>query len=151
MLTIYSDEHFMNLALKEAQIGLEKGEVPVGAVIVSNNQVIAKSHNSVELLHDVTAHAEVLALTAAAQSLGSKYLIDCTLYVTLEPCVMCAGALRWAQLDRLVYGASDDSAGFMRYGKSLLHAKTKVEFGILHDPCSEIIKNFFREKRKTGI
>lgn len=146
-LSVFSDEHFMRQALREAEKAKDLGEVPVGAVIVSNNQIIARSHNQTEQLNDVTAHAEIVALTAAANYLGSKYLVDCTLYVTLEPCVMCAGALQWAQLDRLVYGAEDEKRGFMRFGKRLLHPKTKVEFGILEAEARQLMQDFFRLKR----
>ncbi|MCB0609044.1 MAG: nucleoside deaminase [Lewinellaceae bacterium] len=147
MLSVHSDAHFMQQALKEAQKAFELGEVPVGAVVVCQNQIIARSHNLTEQLNDVTAHAEIMAITAAANHLGSKYLDDCTLYVTLEPCIMCAGALHWAQLDRLVYGAPDDKRGFMRFGKQLLHPKTKVEFGIMADECAELMRGFFAERR----
>ena len=147
MLSVHSDAHFMQQALKEAQKAFELGEVPVGAVVVCQNQIIARSHNLTEQLNDVTAHAEIMAITAAANHLGSKYLDDCTLYVTLEPCIMCAGALHWAQLDRLVYGAPDDKRGFMRFGKQLLHPKTKVEFGIMADECAELMRSFFAERR----
>ena len=148
MLTVFSDDHFMKQALIEAQKAYEEGEVPVGAVVVCNNQIIARGYNHTERLHDVTAHAEIIALTAATEFLGSKYLKGCTLYVSLEPCVMCAGALSWAQLDRLVYGASDDKSGFMRFGKRLLHPKTKVEYGILEEPCKELIQQFFLSLRE---
>ncbi|MCB0579629.1 MAG: nucleoside deaminase [Phaeodactylibacter sp.] len=148
MLTIFSDEHFMKQALLEAEAALEQGEVPVGAVVVCRNQVIARAHNQTEQLNDVTAHAEILALTAASHFLGSKYLPECTLFVTLEPCVMCAGALQWAQLGRLVYGAPDDKRGFMEYGKSLLHPKTQVEYGVMLGECSMLLKEFFRKRRK---
>ena len=137
----------MRQALAEARKAYEKGEVPVGAVVVAHNRIIARSHNQTELLNDVTAHAEMLAVTAAANHLGSKYLKDCTLYVTLEPCIMCAGAIAWAQLDRIVYGASDDRKGFMRYGKELLHPKTKVEFGIQMEAAQMLMQDFFRSKR----
>lgn len=147
MLSIHSDEYFMQQALKEAEKAYSAGEVPVGAVVVCDNQIIARGHNQTELLHDVTAHAEVLALTAAASHLNSKYLTDCTLYVTLEPCVMCAGALAWAQLPRLVYGAPDDKRGFMRFGKELLHPKTAIEFGILAEQCSSLMRQFFAARR----
>lgn len=147
MLSIHSDEHFMQQALKEAEKAYELGEVPVGAVVVCQNQIIARGHNLTEQLSDVTAHAEIIALTAATNFLGSKYLDDCTLYVTLEPCVMCAGALAWAQLDRLVYGAADDRRGFMRFGKKLLHPKTKVAYGILAEDCALLMKAFFKAKR----
>lgn len=147
MLSIHSDEYFMRQAIRQAQMAAEAGEIPVGAVVVANQQIIARGYNQTELLTDVTAHAEIIALTAAANFLGGKYLKDCTLYVTLEPCVMCAGALAWAQLNRLVYGAGDDKRGFMRFGKELLHPKTKVEFGILHEECSALIQAFFQTKR----
>ena len=137
----------MKKALQEAEMARSEDEVPVGAVIVCNNAVIAKAHNQVETLMDITAHAEILAITAASNYLGSKFLDSCTLYVTLEPCVMCAGAIKWARLGRVVYGASDDKRGFMRYGKELLHKKTKLEYGVCHDNCVEILKTFFAEKR----
>lgn len=137
----------MQQALKQARLAAQAGEVPVGAVIVSKNHIIARGHNLTEQLNDVTAHAEIIALTAAANHLGGKYLKNCTLYVTLEPCVMCAGALAWAQLDRLVYGAGDDKRGFMRFGKELLHPRTKVEYGVLHDACSALLSEFFSHKR----
>ena len=146
-LSVFSDEHFMKQALKEAEKAYELGEVPVGAIVVCNNQIIARGHNQTEQLNDVTAHAEIIALTAAANYLGSKYLDDCTLYVTLEPCVMCAGALAWAQLDRLVYGAEDEKRGFMRFGKGLLHPKTKIEYGILTEECGLLMKAFFKQRR----
>ena len=144
---LISDEHFMRQALRQAQLAADFGEIPVGAVIVADQQIIARGHNQTEQLTDVTAHAEIIALTAAANFLGGKYLKGCTLYVTLEPCVMCAGALAWAQLDRLVYGAGDDKRGFMRFGRELLHPKTKVEFGVLHDECSGLLTEFFQTKR----
>lgn len=147
MFTALSDSHFMKLALREAEKAAEAGEVPVGAVIVCQNQIIARAHNQTEQLTDVTAHAEIIALTAAAQHLGSKYLDECTLYVTLEPCVMCAGALAWAQLGRLVFGAADEKRGFLKYGKELLHPKTKIEMGILMDECSELMSRFFKSRR----
>ncbi|MCR9287196.1 MAG: nucleoside deaminase [Bacteroidetes bacterium] len=147
MLAVFSDNHFMKKALQEAQIAFEEGEVPVGAVVVCENRIIAKAHNQTERLTDVTAHAEILAITSAAEYLGSKYLNECTVYVTLEPCVMCAGALAWAQIGRIVYGANDDSKGFMRFGKRILHPKTKVEFGILMEECSNLLKSFFKNKR----
>lgn len=147
MLSIYSDEHFMKQALQQAALALEKDEVPIGAVVVCENQIIARAHNQTEQLHDVTAHAEMIALTAATNFLNSKYLPDCTLYVTLEPCVMCAGALQWSQIGRVVYGAADDKRGFMRYGKMLLHPKTKLEYGIMEEDCSRLIREFFVSKR----
>lgn len=146
-LTVYTDDHFMKKAIQEAELAERNGEVPVGAVIVCNNVVIAKAHNQVEKLNDITAHAEVLAITSAANYLGSKYLDDCTLFVTLEPCVMCAGAIYWSRMGRVVYGASDDKRGFMRYGKELLHPSSKLEYGICHDDCSTLLKEFFKKRR----
>lgn len=148
-MQLYGDDYFMRLALQEAQKAADAGEVPVGAVIVSGDQVLARCHNSVELLQDVTAHAEILAITAAAQFLGSKYLPDCTIYVSLEPCVMCAGALRWAQIGRILYATPDDKAGFMRYGKELIHPRTILEMGIMMEESSSLLKSFFSAKRKT--
>lgn len=151
MLSVFSDESFMKKAIQEAEIAASEGEVPVGAVIVCNNAVIAKAHNQVERLGDITAHAEMLAITAAANYLGSKFLEDCTLYVSLEPCVMCAGAIKWARLGRVVYGASDDKGGFMQYGKELLHPSTKLEYGISHDTCAGLLRNFFKDRRHKTI
>ena len=148
MLVVYDDAYFMKQALQEAQKAFEAGEVPVGAVVVANNNIIARGHNNTELLHDVTAHAELIALTAAALHLGAKYLNECTLYVTLEPCLMCGGALAWAQLGRLVYGASDEKRGFMKYGKEVLHPRTKVEFGIMQEECKRLLTDFFARRRK---
>ncbi len=147
MITALSDDHFMKLALAEAEKGRMSGEVPVGAIVVCNGVVIARAHNQTEILHDVTAHAEMLALTAASNYLGGKYLTDCTLFVTLEPCVMCAGALNWAQIGRIVYGAADDKRGFFRFGKEILHPKTKVEYGIMEQVSSEMLTSFFKKKR----
>jgi tRNA(adenine34) deaminase len=148
MLTVYSDNYYMQQALAEAKKAFEAGEVPVGAVIVCENRIIARAHNQTEQLTDVTAHAEILAMTAASGHLGNKYLDDCTIYVTLEPCVMCAGALAWAQIGRIVYGATDEKRGFMlKGGKSLLHPKTKLELGVLEDACADLMKDFFRGLR----
>ena len=148
MLSIQSDEYFMRLALQEAQKAADQGEVPIGAVIVSEGVVLARAHNQTELLHDVTAHAEMLAITSASAHLNSKYLPNCTLYVTLEPCPMCAGALRWSQIGRIVYGAEHEKGGFMQSGKKMLHPKTKLEFGILADQAAELLQTFFGEKRR---
>lgn len=137
----------MKEALREASKAENAGEVPVGAVVAWNNRIIARCYNSTEQLKDVTAHAEILAITAASEFLGSKYLKDCTLYVTLEPCIMCAGALKWSQLSKIVYGAADEKHGFMKYGKELLHPKTSVEYGVLHDECAGYLKAFFAKKR----
>jgi tRNA(adenine34) deaminase len=146
MENIFTDEYFMKKALAEAETAFEKGEIPVGAVIVIDNRVIARSHNLTELLNDVTAHAEMQAITSAANYLGGKYLKDCTLYVTLEPCQMCAGALYWSQITKIVYGASDDNRGFSKLGTQL-HPKTKVVSGVLENECSLLIRAFFRTKR----
>jgi len=148
-MKIYGDEYFMKLAIQEAQKAAELGEVPVGAVIVSGDQLLARCHNSTEMLNDVTAHAEILSITAASQYLGSKYLMDCTLYVTLEPCIMCAGALRWAQIGRVVYATADDKGGFMRYGKELLHPRTQLEMGIMMEESAVMLKSFFASRRKV--
>lgn len=150
MLTIQSDDHFMKLALNEAKKAYESDEVPIGAVVVSGGRVIAKANNQTEQLNDVTAHAEMVAITAAASAIGGKYLKDCTLYVTLEPCIMCAGALRWAQLGRLVYGAQDEKAGYTTYEGPILHKKTKVSFGVQNESCQELIHRFFEAKRQRN-
>jgi tRNA(adenine34) deaminase len=141
------DEYFMDIALSLAEEAADDGEIPVGAVVVSRNRIIGKGRNQTEQLGDVTAHAEILALTAAAQYLGGKYLTDCTLYVTLEPCVMCAGALYWAQLGRLVVGAPDPKRGHSRVSPSLLHPKTRIETGILADESQALLTKFFRGLR----
>ncbi|HLP11205.1 MAG TPA: nucleoside deaminase [Flavobacteriales bacterium] len=146
-MEVYNDEYFMKQALNEAIKALEKDEVPVGAVIVAGNKVIARGHNLTEMLNDVTAHAEMQAITAAANHLGAKYLIDCTLYVTLEPCVMCAGALFWSQISKIVYGATDEKRGAHLTGKNLYHPKTVVEGGILAEESATLLKNFFKSKR----
>ncbi|WP_326981773.1 nucleoside deaminase [Chryseobacterium sp. MYb264] len=143
---MFTDEYFMKMALQEAEIALEKDEVPIGCVIVSNNRVIARSHNLTEALHDVTAHAEMQAITSAANFLGGKYLINCTLYVTMEPCVMCSGALSWSQITKVVIGARDEQRGFINKNLSL-HPKTEIVTGILESECSSIVKEFFRSKR----
>ncbi|WP_314305726.1 nucleoside deaminase [Capnocytophaga gingivalis] len=143
---ILSDTYFMQKALQEAQIAFEQGEVPVGAVITIGERIIAKAHNLTEKLTDVTAHAEMQAITAASEYLGGKYLMDCTLYVTLEPCVMCAGALYWSQIGRLIYGATDSKRGYHLFG-NLLHPKTQVVQGVLEEPCSQIVKDFFLQRR----
>lgn len=143
--------HFMRQALNEAQRAFEDDEIPVGAVVVCQNRIIARAHNQTERLTDVTAHAEMLALTAAAHHLGAKYLPDCTLYVTLEPCTMCGGALYWAQIGTVVFGANDDKRGYRRWQyqqASILHPKTKVITNILADECSQVIQRFFAQKRQ---
>lgn len=146
MENLFTDDYFMRIALNEAITAYEKDEIPVGAIIVCNNKIIAKAHNLTETLTDVTAHAEMQAITSAANYLGGKYLQDCTLFVTLEPCVMCGGALYWSQISKVVYGASDEKRGFKnKIGE--LHPKTKITSGILEDECSELMKNFFLRKR----
>lgn len=147
-MELYSDDYFMNEALKEAQKAFQADEVPVGAVIVANNKIIARAHNYTERLNDVTAHAEMQGITAAANAIGGKYLNDCTLYVTLEPCPMCAGALHWTHITRIVYGASDEKRGFTKISQNMLHPKTVVVKGILEHECSAILKAFFQTKRK---
>ena len=145
---LYSPEYFMNEALKEAKTALEKDEVPIGAVVVCEHRIIARAHNLTETLKDVTAHAEMQAFTAASGYLGGKYLDECTLYVTIEPCVMCAGAAFWAQVGTLAYGASDPKRGYTVVNQQLLHPKTKVISGILVSECSELMTSFFQTKRK---
>ncbi|MDI6032180.1 nucleoside deaminase [Flavobacterium sp. LB2P84] len=147
MINPFTDEYFMKKALQEAEMAFEKGEIPVGAIIVIDNKVIARGHNLTEMLVDVTAHAEMQAITAAANFLGGKYLIGCTLYVTLEPCQMCAGALYWSQISKIVYGASDENRGFVKMGTQL-HPKTTVVKGVLTNEASELMKRFFVERRK---
>lgn len=147
-MELYTDEYFMREALKEANKALESGEVPVGAVVVWGNRIIARAHNQTEKLTDATAHAEMLAVTAAANHLGSKYLNECTLFVTLEPCVMCAGALHWAQLKKLVYGASDVQRGFTLVSSPLLHPRTDVVKGVKAVEAKQLIDSFFKEIRK---
>ncbi len=147
-MELYSDEYFMREALKEAQNAFEDGEVPVGAVVVCQNKIIAKAHNQTERLTDATAHAEMLAITSASNYLGSKYLNQCTLYVTLEPCVMCAGALHWVQLMKLVYGASDIQRGYSLAKSHVLHPKTEVSQGVKADECRMLLENFFKRIRE---
>ncbi len=146
-MELYSDEYFMREALKEAHKAFEIDEVPVGAIIVADNRIIARGHNLTEQLNDVTAHAEMQSITSAANYIGGKYLNDCTLYVTLEPCIMCAGALYWSHITKVVYGASDDKKGFTKINEPLLHPKTVVTKGILSDDCSQLLKDFFQKKR----
>jgi tRNA(adenine34) deaminase len=143
----FSDEYFMKQALTEAEKAFEKGEIPVGAVIVCNERIIARACNLTEMLTDVTAHAEMQAITAAANVLGSKYLTDCTLYVTLEPCSMCAAAIGWAQIPKLVFGASDEKKGYTRFAPGVLHPKCVVKAGILKDEAARLMKDFFAGKR----
>ena len=149
ILVPFDDTYFMKLAFQEAQLAFSKGEVPIGAVVVINNQVIARAHNLTETLNDATAHAEMQAITSAANFLGGKYLLDCTLYVTLEPCQMCAGALFWSQISTVVYGARDEQRGCISL-KTKLHPKTKMRGGVLEKEASEVIKQFFIEKRNLN-
>lgn len=141
------DEKYMSLALHEAQKALSEGEVPVGCIIVSEGQIVGRGHNLTETLRDVTAHAEIQAITAASQTLGGKYLTDCTLYVTVEPCVMCAGAIGWAQVKRVVYGCNDEKRGYSRFAPEALHPKTSVKSGVLEDDCRQMMQDFFSKKR----
>lgn len=146
-MTKEDDERFMREALREADKAYAEDEIPIGAVIVCNGRIVGRGHNLTEKLHDVTAHAEMQAITAAAECLGGKYLDLCTLYVTVEPCVMCAGAIAWAQIGRLVYGASDEKRGYMRYAPKALHPKTQVVSGMLADEAAMKMKSFFQKKR----
>ena len=137
----------MKQALAEANKAYSQGEIPIGAVVVCRGKIIAKSHNLTEMLHDVTAHAEMQAITAAAEHLGGKYLTDCTLYVTVEPCVMCAGALGWSQISRIVYGTPDEKRGYARFAPNALHPRTQVTSGVMAEECAELMQRFFKEKR----
>ena len=142
-----TDEKFMRIAMEHARLAALEGEVPVGAVVVCRDRIIARGYNLTEMLVDVTAHAEMQAITAAASSLGGKYLTDCTLYVTVEPCVMCAGAIGWSQLGRLVYGAPDEKRGYRRYAPQALHPKTEVVSGVMQEECAALMKQFFQARR----
>jgi len=142
-----TDEYYMRQALQEARQAAAEGEIPVGALIVCRDRIIARTHNLTETLHDVTAHAEMQAITAAAEMLGGKYLTDCTLYVTLEPCVMCAGALGWSQISRIVFGAADPRRGYQRIAPDALHPKTQVVSGVLADEALQLVTDFFKKKR----
>lgn len=146
--TTQEDEHFMRLALNEAKKAYEAEEIPIGAIVVANGKIIGRGYNLTEQLNDVTAHAEMQAFTAAAQTLGGKYLKDCTLYVTIEPCVMCAGASFWTQISRIVYGANEDKRGFTRVNQNLLHPKTLLKGGVLATECGALMTAFFQNKRK---
>lgn len=147
MTAILDDEYFMRQALNEAKVAFDKKEVPVGAVVVCKGRIIARSHNLTEMLNDVTAHAEMQAITAAANILGGKYLVDCTLYVTLEPCPMCAGGLLWSQISKVVYGASDEKRGYSLFSPRILHPKTEIVGGILKEECAGLLVDFFRMNR----
>lgn len=141
------DEQYMRKALQEAEAACQKGEIPIGAVVVCKGRIISRAHNLTETLHDVTAHAEMQAITAAADLLGGKYLTDCTLYVTIEPCTMCAGAIGWAQVPRIVYGAPDEKRGYRHYAPHAMHPRADIVGGILEDECRELMQKFFRDKR----
>lgn len=141
------EERYMTEALKEAHSALDEGEIPIGAVVVGGGRIIGKGHNMTERLHDPTAHAEMIAITAATEAMGGKYLTDCTLYVTVEPCPMCAAALAWAQVGKIVYGAIDPRKGYTLYSPSLLHPRTQVEAGVLADECGTLLTDFFASKR----
>ena len=147
-MTMTTDERYMRKALEEARRAFDADEIPVGAVVVCGDQIIARGHNLTEMLHDVTAHAEMQAITAAAEHLGGKYLDVCTLYVTVEPCIMCAGAIGWSQLGRLVYGAADPKRGYSFFAPQALHPKTKVVSGVLEEECGALMKEFFQRKRR---
>jgi tRNA(adenine34) deaminase len=147
MIKVYDDEFFMRQALREAEQAFKVDEIPVGAIVTCGDRIIGRGHNLTERLNDVTAHAEIQAITAAAENLGGKYLRDCTLFVTLEPCVMCAGAMAWAQLGKLVFGAFDEKAGYRRIGNRLLHPKTQVVGGVLEAECADLMIAFFKRKR----
>lgn len=147
MIQPFDDAYFMRQALQEARLAAEEGEVPVGAVVVCQGKIIARAHNQTERLHDVTAHAEMLAITAATGALGAKYLTDCTLYVTVEPCVMCAGAIGWAQIGTIVYGATDEKRGYARFAPQAFHPKAQVRRGILAKDCAEEMRRFFQGRR----
>lgn len=141
------DEQYMRRAIDEARQALEEGEIPIGAVVVAGGRIISRAHNQTETLHDVTAHAEMLAITAASNALGGKYLTDCTLYVTVEPCAMCAGAAGWTQIGRIVYGAPDSKKGFEKLGHAMLHPKTEVVGGVMEEECAALMKKFFKARR----
>ena len=143
----HTDEYYMRQAIREAEAAFEQDEVPVGVVVVSQERIIARGHNLTETLNDVTAHAEMQAITAAESFLGGKYLIDCTMYITLEPCVMCAGALAWSQISKIVYGARDEKRGYSRLEQNILHPKTEVVSGVMESECAALIKEFFQKKR----
>ena len=147
-MNLLNDEYWMRLALKEATQAYKDDEVPIGAIIICNNKIIAKGYNQTERLKDVTAHAEMIAITAAANYLGAKFLEDCTLYVTVEPCPMCAAALRWARISRVIYGAADPKAGYSQFGAKLFHPKTEIQHGVMEHECGTLMTKFFKGKRK---
>lgn len=143
------DVYFMKAALEEAQKAAQEDEIPIGAIITLNDKIIATGHNQTEALTDITAHAEILAISSAQLSIGAKFLEECTIYVTIEPCTMCAGALKWSRIGRLVYGAKDDKFGYSNYSSEILHLQTDIKSGVLEDECRQIMQNFFRNKRRT--
>lgn len=147
MIQPYDDRYFMKQAYAEAVRAMDADEVPIGAVVTLENRIIARSTNQVEQLMDVTAHAEIIAVTAAANTIGAKYLEHCRLYVTLEPCPMCAGALYWSRIGHLIYGTEDEKRGFMRFGRDMLHPTTKIQYGLMRDECAELLRQFFQRKR----
>ena len=147
MLSVFSDEYFMKEALKEAQKAFDEDEVPVGAIVVCDNKIIARAHNMTEKLNDVTAHAEMLAITSATNFLGGKYLNECSIYITLEPCTMCAGALYWSQVKKIVFAATDEKRGFNSIGKNILHPKTTIVSNIMHEEATQLLTTFFKTKR----
>ena len=148
MIDVNSDAFFMKEAIKEAQRAFDKGEVPVGVVVVADNKIVARAHNLTQTLNDVTAHAEMQAITSAANAINGKYLTDCKMYITLEPCVMCAGALSWSQIGEIIYGAADEKKGFSLVGCNLLHPKTKIKSSVLEKECAELLNHFFKKLRR---
>jgi len=147
-IDVFNDEYFMRQALQEAELAFEKDEVPIGAVVVSNKQIIGRAHNMTEQLNDSTAHAEMIAITAAQNYLGSKVLEDCSIYITLEPCAMCAGALYWSRISNIYCATKDEKRGFSKFSKEIIHPKTKIEFGLLEEKASKLLKDYFLKKRK---
>ncbi len=148
-MDLFTDEYFMNIALQQAQQALEQDEVPIGAIVVANNKVIGKGFNQTELLHDVTAHAEMIAITAASNAVGSKYLSECTLYVSIEPCVMCAGALAWSRISKVVYGASEPKFGYSLTDEQIISSKTEIVQGVLQEEAASLMTEFFKSKRQS--
>jgi tRNA(adenine34) deaminase len=148
-MDLFTDEYFMNIALQQAQLALEQDEVPIGAIVVANNKVIGKGFNQTEILHDVTAHAEMIAITAASNAVGSKYLSECTLYVSIEPCVMCAGALAWSRISKVVYGASEPKFGYSLTDEQIISSKTEIVQGVLQEEAASLMTEFFKSKRQS--
>lgn len=148
-MDLFTDEYFMNIALQQAQLALEQDEVPIGAIVVANNKVIGKGFNQTEMLHDVTAHAEMIAITAASNAVGSKYLSECTLYVSIEPCVMCAGALAWSRISKVVYGASEPKFGYSLTDEQIISSKTEIVQGVLQEEAASLMTEFFKSKRQS--